>query len=210
MKKQEEQISKKKNGFFNDDGDNKDFPDDASIEKESDFPDDDNDDVFIKQGSDNEIEEIDDRETIPYASPKRESEDEVDEKIYKKPILETAVETEKQAIIDEEKFIKTELVTNIVDLKVSQEAEIKKIQDIFDKVKEEEPLKDIEDFFINDNYIFDHDEISGSNRKFIMSLNVRTTFIADTNKLIEDTEASKIEIVDLTIKQKMEKRTNFD
>ena len=65
MKKQEEQISKKKNGFFNDDGDNKDFPDDASIEKESDFPDDNNDDVLIKQGSDNEIEEIDDRETIP-------------------------------------------------------------------------------------------------------------------------------------------------
>ena len=49
MKKQEEQISKKKYGFFNDDGDNKDFPDD----------------VLIKQGSDNEIEEIDDRETIP-------------------------------------------------------------------------------------------------------------------------------------------------
>ena len=57
--------AKKKNGFFNDDGDNKDFPDDASIEKESDFPDDNNDDVLIKQGSDNEIEEIDDRETIP-------------------------------------------------------------------------------------------------------------------------------------------------
>ena len=147
MKKQEEQISKKKNGFFNDDGDNKDFPDDASIEKESDFPDDNNDDVLIKQGSDNEIEEIDDRETIPQASPKRESEDEVDEKIYKKPILETAVEIEKQAIIDEEKFIKTELVTNRVDLKVSQEAEIKKIQDIFDEVKEEEPLKDIEKIF---------------------------------------------------------------
>ena len=65
MKKQEEQISKKKYGFFNDDGDNKDFPDDASIEKESDFPDDNNDDVLIKQGSENEIEEIDDRETIP-------------------------------------------------------------------------------------------------------------------------------------------------
>ena len=147
MKKQEEQISKKKNGFFNDDGDNKDLPDDASIEKESDFPDDNNDDVLIKQGSDNEIEEIDDRETIPQASPKRESEDEVDEKIYKKPILETAVEIEKQAIIDEEEFIKTELVTNRVDLKVSQEAEIKKIQDIFDEVKEEEPLKDIEKIF---------------------------------------------------------------
>ena len=38
-----------------------------------------------------------------------------------------------------------------------------------------------------------------------MSLNDRTTFIADTKKLIEDTEAAKIEIVDLTIKQKMEK-----
>lgn len=43
-----------------------------------------------------------------------------------------------------------------------------------------------------------------------MSLNDRTTFIADTKKLIEDTGAAKIEIVDLTIKQKMEKRTNFD
>lgn len=43
-----------------------------------------------------------------------------------------------------------------------------------------------------------------------MSLNDRTTFIADTKKLIEDTEAAKIEIVDLTIKQEMEKRTNFD
>ena len=84
---------------------------------------------------------------FPTRLQKGKSEDEIDEKIYKKPNLETAVEIEKQAIIDEEKFIKTELVTNRVDLKVSQEAEIKKIQDIFDEVKEEEPLKDIEKIF---------------------------------------------------------------
>ena len=34
------------------------------------------------------------------------------------------------------------------------------MQDIFDEVKEEEPLKDIENFFIYDNDTFDHDQIS--------------------------------------------------
>ena len=41
---------------------------------------------------------IDDRETIVYAFPKRESEDEIDEKIYKEPKLKTAVEIEKQTV----------------------------------------------------------------------------------------------------------------
>ena len=106
------------------------------------------DDVLIKQESDNEI---DDRETIPYTSPKRENVNEIDEKIYKEPKLEAAVETGKQAITDEEKFIKTELDANKVDLETSEEAEIKKIEDVFDVVKKEEPLKYIETFFIEDN-----------------------------------------------------------
>ena len=127
-----------------DDDDDKNFPDDISIKQESDSP----DDVLIKQESDNEI---DDRETIPYTSPKRENVNEIDEKIYKEPKLETAVETRKQAITDEEKFIKTELDANKVDLETSEEAEIKKIEDVFDVVKKEEPLKYIETFFIEDN-----------------------------------------------------------
>ena len=46
--------------------------------------------------------------------------------IYKEPNLEIGVESKKQAIIDEEKFIKTELDINKVDLETSTEAEKKK------------------------------------------------------------------------------------
>ena len=55
--------------------------------------------------------EIDSRETIPFAPRKRESVNEIDEKIHKEPKLETAVEIGKPGIIDKEKFIKTELDT---------------------------------------------------------------------------------------------------
>ena len=157
----------------------------------------------MKQESD---DQIDDRETIHYASPKRVSDNEIDEKIYKGPKLETAIEIEKQAITDEEKFIKTEPDANKVDLETSKETEIKKIEDVFDEVKREETLKDIENFFIDDNDIFNHHEISKSNQKFIMDLIDRTNFIADTKKFIEDTEAAKMEIADLTVMQEMEKK----
>ena len=81
---------------------------------ENDFPNDNNDgsDVLVKKESDNEVDDretisyaspkrendIHDRETILYASPRRESEDENYEKIYKEPKLETPAEIEKQAI----------------------------------------------------------------------------------------------------------------
>ena len=42
--------------------------------------------------------DMDDSETIVCASPKRKTEDEIDEKIYKEPKLETAVEIEKQEV----------------------------------------------------------------------------------------------------------------
>ena len=47
--------------------------------------------------------DMDDSEIIVCASPKRETEDEIDEKIYKEPKLETAVEIEKQDVQDEKK-----------------------------------------------------------------------------------------------------------
>ena len=64
--------------------------------------------------------DIDDRKTIAYASPRRESENEIDEKIYKEPKLETAVEIEKQNAEREKKFIE------ILDIQVSGESDIKK------------------------------------------------------------------------------------
>ena len=56
--------------------------------------------------------------------PKRESEDEIDEKIYKEPKLETAVEIEKQALEDENKFIKRELEQSKVDIQITKELDI--------------------------------------------------------------------------------------
>ena len=88
---------------------------------------------------------IDSRETIPFAPRKRKSVNEIDEIIHNEPKLETAVEIGKPAIIDKEKFIKTELDTNGLILKLL-EVEIKKIEDVFDEVKKEESLKDIESF----------------------------------------------------------------
>ena len=55
---------------------------------------------------------------------KTESEDEIDEKIYKEPKLETAVEIEKQALEDENKFIKSELEQSKVDIQITKELDI--------------------------------------------------------------------------------------
>ena len=79
--------------------------------------------------------------------------------------------------------MKTELDANKIYLETSKEVEIKKIEDVFDQVTREEPLKGIENFFIDDNDIFDHDEISERDWKFIMDLIDRNNFIADTKKV---------------------------
>ena len=83
---------------------------------------------MVKQESDNEIYI---RETIHYAFPRGKSDNEIDKKIYKEQKLETAIEIEKQAIINEKKFITTELDANKVDLETSKEAKIKKLKMFF-------------------------------------------------------------------------------
>ena len=138
--------------------------------------------------------DIDDRETTAYASPRKESKDEIEEKIYEDPKLETAVEIEKQTAEREEKFIKSELEQDKVDIQVSRESDIKKVQDAFDEVKEEEPLN-VENFFIGDNDIFENEEISNADREFITDLIDRINFIVDGKKLIEESHKSKMEIV---------------
>ena len=96
----------------------------------------------------------------------------------------------------------TEIVK--VDLKDSKEVELKKIQGVFDEVQE----GDIKDFFIDDSDIFDSDEISESDKKFIMDLIDRTSFIADTKRFGIDTEA-KMEIVGPAFKQETEKKKRY-
>ena len=80
------------------------------------------------------------------------------------------------------------------------------MQDVFDEVKQEDPLRDIENVFIDDNDTFDSDEISEADRRFIMDLIARTTFIADAKKFVEDKEVAEMEIVDQSIKEKMGKK----
>ena len=126
--------------------------------------------------------------------PKRESEDEIDEKIYKEPKLETAIEIEKQAIEDEKKLIKGELELSKIDVQIAKESDIKKIQDIFDEVKEEEPIN-VENVFFNDNDIFDSEEISNADREFLIDLLNRTDFNVDTKRFIEESNVPKMEIV---------------
>ena len=138
--------------------------------------------------------DIDHSETIVYASPKRESEDEIDEKIYKEPKLETAVEIEKQAVEDEKKIIKSELEQNKVDIQIAKKSGIKKVQDVFDEVNEEEP-SNVKNFSIDDNDIFDSEEISNADSEFIIDLINRTNFIADAKRFVEESNAPKMEIV---------------
>ena len=60
-------------------------------------------------------------------------------KIYQEPKAETAVNIKKQDQIDKENIIWTELEINKANIEASKDAEIKKIQDIFDEVKQYEP-----------------------------------------------------------------------
>ena len=110
---------------------------------------------------------------------KRKSEDAIDEKIYEDPKLETAIEIEKQAIEDQKKLIKSELEQSKIDVQIAKESDIKKIQDIFEEVKEEEPIN-VEKVFFNDNDIFDSEEISNADREFLIDLINRTNFNVDT------------------------------
>ena len=123
--------------------------------------------------------------------------------LYKVPKPATVVDIEKQDQTDKEKIIRTELEINKVDIEASKDAEIKKIQDVFDEVKQDEP---IETFFIDDNDLFDYVEISEDNRRFIMDIIDRTTFIADAKKFVQDTKVEQMETVDSAVKRKMEKQ----
>ena len=94
----------------------------------------------------------------------------------------------------EKKIIKSELEQNKVDIQVSREPDINKVQNIFDEVKEEERLN-VENFFIDDNDSFNSEEISNADREFIIDLNNRTNFIANAKKFVEESNKSKMEIV---------------
>ena len=151
---------------------------------------DDKKDVKIKSNT-----EMDGIEAIPYASLKREND--IDDK---EPKLGTSAEIEKQTAERERKIIKSELKQDNVDMQVSRESDIKEVHDVFDKIKEEEPLN-VENFFIGDNDIFDSEEIANADREFIIDLINRSNFIANSKKFIEESNASKMEILHPEVKK---------
>ena len=127
MKTQAEEILKEY-GFFGDKVDNKKSKEEIDKKTpyfdEPYFP----DDVVIDKVRDSEIEDIDDRKTIPYLSPRTESDNELMKKLY-----------DEQDQIDKVNIIRTELEINKANIEASKDREIKKIQDVFAEVKQGEP-----------------------------------------------------------------------
>ena len=68
--------------------------------------------------------------------------------------------------------------------KLQKNLDVKKVQDVFDEVKEEKPIN-VENFFIDDKDIFDSEEVSNADREFIIDLINRTNFIANPKRFIE-------------------------
>ena len=100
----------------------------------------------------------------------------------------------KNKLLREKKIIKSELEQDKVDIQVSRESDIIKVQDVFDRAKKEEPLN-VENFFIDGNDIFDSEDIYNADREFIIDLIIKTNFIADAKKFVEESNESKMEIV---------------
>ena len=199
MKKQAEEISKKYD-FFDDDDDDKIAKEEIDEKKpyfdQPCFP----IDVVIDQERDGEIEDTDDRKTILYVSPRRESNNEFDEKIHKTSKTKTAVDIEKQVQIDKEKDIRTKLEINKVDIEASKDAEIKKIQDVCETRRANWNF-----FYWRQWFIWSGWDFWIHSRRFIMDIIDRTTFIADAKRFVQDTEVVEMETAD-DEKCKMEKQ----
>ena len=86
------------------------------------------------------------------------------------------------------------LEQNKVDIQIREESTIKKLQDVFQEVKEEKSIN-VESFFIDGNDIFDSEEISNADREFIIDLINRPNLIVYAKRFVEESNASKIEIV---------------
>ena len=78
--------------------------------------------------------------------------------------------------------------------KLQKNLDVKKVQDVFDEVKEEKPIN-VENFFIDDKDIFDSEEVSDADREFIIDLINRTIFIANAERFAEESNVPEMEIV---------------
>ena len=140
-----------------------------------------------------------------YASPHNSPKHEIDEKIYVEPKLETIEEIEEKTAKKDDDFIKSVIDENKADIQISKDAEIKKIQDVFDEVKDKNKIVKPDVFFIDDMDIFDQENVSETDRRPIMDLIDKTTFIADAKKYLEERVQ---EWKFLMINKKIKKRRN--
>ena len=87
-----------------------------------------------------------------------------------------------------------------------QENLIWKISGCFWRGPRRRPLN-AENFFIDDNDIFDSEEISNADREFIIDPINRTNLIADAKKFVKGSNDSKMEI--FIVKNKIEKKVQM-
>ena len=99
--------------------------------------------------------------------------------------LKLSKKQKKKTVKKEDNFKKSVIDENKVDIQILKDAELKKIQDVFDEVKDEPKTVEPDVFLIDDTDIFDQENVSEKDRKFIMDLTDRTTSIADAKKYLE-------------------------
>ena len=117
-------------------------------------------------------------------------------------MLETAVETEKQAVKDEKKFNKSELELNKVHIQIGKNQILKKCRA---EIKEEKSLN-FKNLFVDNNDIFDNEENSNAETEFIIDLIDRKNFVADVLPMLQNQMCHKWKL--FILRGKKLRRTN--
>ena len=116
---------------------------------------------------------------------------------YEEHVLKTAegIEAETQQVNKD--FLDAMVGFNKVELDASRDKEEKQVIDLVDGIKENEaPIEqDIEDLFIDDNDLFENDDIIQDHKKFIRELIDRADFASSTKIYDNDDDDVDIDFV---------------
>lgn len=108
---------------------------------------------------------------------------------------------DEQDQIDKVNIIRTELEINKANIEASKDAELRRFKTFLTRLNKASQNKL---FFIEDNDLFDQNEISEDDRGFIMDIIDGTIFIADTKWFVQETEPAEMETA---VKRKLEKQS---
>lgn len=99
----------------------------------------------------------------------------------------TFEQIEAETVEKNENFLNTTMKFNEVDVEVSKQREDKKIEETIDEIlNEKKIIPDTGDIFIDENNIFENDNIEEEDKKFILNLIDRTDFSMDRNIFPEE------------------------